>query len=249
MRFIEGATMTRKKDKKLSKVFSAVLHPGEKLLWTGQPDVSVHFCTQDILLIPYSLSSAIVMAIWMGGVSYAINASPDPVRIVAMIMFLVGIPMFVYSMFAVFGRFIYKAWNKSCLYYAITDKRAIILNKNGALQEVVLDQIASITLIPGMHKTGTIKFGNCSQELSRAELYANTGLDFLSVLGLNVFRPSFFDVPDVDKVYGIINELRGRELAAGVIESNSGSGTRTVTKSRSSAVSSSALRMAGKMRA
>lgn len=31
--------MTRKKDKKLSKVFSAVLHPGEKLLWTGQPDV------------------------------------------------------------------------------------------------------------------------------------------------------------------------------------------------------------------
>lgn len=239
--------MTRKKDKKLSKVFSAVLHPGEKLLWTGQPDVSVHFCTQDILLIPYSLSSAVVMAIWMGGVTYAINASPDPVRIVAMIMFLVGIPMCVYSMFAVFGRFIYKAWNKSCLYYAITDRRAIILNKNGALQEVALDQIASIVLIPGMHKTGTIKFGNCSQELSWAELYANTGIDFLSILGLNVFRPAFFDVPDVDKVYGIINELRGQSLSAGAIESNSGSGRGKGT--RSSAVSSSALRMAGKMRA
>ncbi|MEZ4544656.1 MAG: hypothetical protein R3C24_12285 [Cyanobacteriota/Melainabacteria group bacterium] len=78
--------------------------------------MSQAFLHADILLIPYSLSSAVVMAIWMGGVAYAINASPDPVRIVAMIMFLVGIPMFVYSMFSVFGRFIY-TWNKSCLYY------------------------------------------------------------------------------------------------------------------------------------
>ena len=105
-----------------------------------------------------------------------------------------------------FGRFIYKKWKKTRTYYALTNKRALILtltfgrNLDGAF----LDRLVAINKSMRSNGSGTIYFGNPSWMTAA---YGNSGMDFFSGF-YSGDVPSFYDIRDADSVYDLANRLR-----------------------------------------
>ena len=120
-----GATVERAASDKRStsstdvaRQFDGRLESGERLLWTGHPPRGLMFHAYDFLLIPFSLVwSAGAIA---GGVAAMLQASgPGP---------LFGLPFVAVALYLLVGRFIIDAVGRGRTYYAVTDRRAIILS-------------------------------------------------------------------------------------------------------------------------
>ena len=181
----------------------------EQIMWTGQPDPNVIFSTSDIFLVPFSLlwgGAAIFFEIIasIGIVNGRINQpSGGPP---GWFFLLWGIPFVTVGLYIIFGRFIYKAWRKRRTYYAITNKRVLVLTK-GFGRDL---QAAFINTLPAVNKSirsngiGTLKFGNSSPMVS---MYANSGMDFFGgFYGKDV--PTFYDISEANKVYDLVTDLR-----------------------------------------
>src|SRR5207245_136747 len=74
------------------------------------------------------------------------------------------------------GRFFYKAWRKRRTYYALTNKRALVLveGRGRTLRACLLSAVPTINKSVRSSGVGTISFGNTSW----ASMYDNTGMDF-----------------------------------------------------------------------
>jgi hypothetical protein len=181
-------------------VFEQDLLRGERILWSGQPDPSVNFTTVDIFLVPLSLffgGFALLFA------STALFGGAPP-------MFVLFVSVFVvFVLYIIFGRFLYKAWKKKRTYYAVTNERVIAVTTSGRRNI----QAAHINTLPSINKSirrngiGTVKFGNPAPVF--AQMYENTGLDFLvGFYGWTSGGPTFYDIHDAKKVYDLVNKVR-----------------------------------------
>jgi hypothetical protein len=110
--------------------------------------------------------------------------------------------------------FFYKAWRKRRTYYALTNKRALILieSRGRMLRACFLSAVPTINKSVRPSGVGTITFGNASW----ASMYDNTGMDFFGIMGAlgadSTVR--FNDVRDADRVYGLAMAAR-KELPSG----------------------------------
>lgn len=186
--------------------FSGELLKDEKILWSAQPDTSVLFTRADIFLVPFSLLWGGFAIFWELGalaVFFAISAGKNPMSI---IFPLFGIPFVLVGLYFMFGRFIYKNWKKRNTYYAITDRRVLMLSNlfSQSLNAVNIDTIPTINKSVRSNGIGTIKFGNVNW---MASMYGNTGMDFFGSFG-GVDILTFYDIKDADKVYELVSELR-----------------------------------------
>jgi hypothetical protein len=174
--------------------FQRYLQPDEKILWVGGPDPSRVIGRGDAFLIPFSL-------VWGGGAiawEGAVILSGAP-----FFFWLWGLPFVVIGQYFIWGRFIYKRWDRRRTAYALTNERALIL-RGRSLQSVFLKQQ------PAMHQSvradgsGSLEFGSPSGWYGHG-YWANTGMDFFSpVRGV----PAFYDIPDVAKVDRLVNQAR-----------------------------------------
>ncbi len=179
---------------KCQQVFQKELLKEEKMLWCGQPDTSVVFTKADIFFIPFSILWGGFAILWF--IIAIIEKAP-------FFFILWGIPFVAIGFYFIFGRFVYKKKKKERTYYAITNKRILILSKN----EI---EGAYINTIPVINKTihksgmGTIRFGNADIFSS---MYGNAGMDFF---GSFYYKgaPVFYDVKEAQKVYDIVNDIR-----------------------------------------
>jgi hypothetical protein len=175
----------------------------EKILWSGQPETSVIFTNADIFLIPFSLLWGGFSIFWEVGVLSTKGKSGQG----APFFFpLFGIPFVLIGLYFIFGRFIYKNFKKKRTYYALTNKRVIILTNTFGknVQAEFIDRIASMNKTVRANGIGTIRFGSSNLMFT---MYGNTGMDsFGSFYGQDV--PVFYDIKDVNKVYDIVNGLR-----------------------------------------
>jgi hypothetical protein len=168
------------------------LQPGEKVLWTGQPDPSRLIARGDAFLIPLSLMWGGFAIVWEAGV----------VGFGAPVFFwLWGIPFVVVGQYFIWGRFAYKRWDKRRTVYALTNQRVLIL-RGRSLQSVFVNQLPAINQSVRIDGTGSLEFGISSTPYGH---WGNTGMDFFT-RGHTV--PAFYDIPDVAKVYGLINRAR-----------------------------------------
>jgi len=163
------------------QLFQKELQKDEKILWCGQPELSMLFTKRDAFLIPFSV-------MWGG---FAIFWEASVIRGGAPFFFaLWGIPFVVIGLYLIFGRFFYKNEKKKHTHYAVTDKRLLIISKDN-LQEVYINTIPAINKTIGANGIGTIQFGNPNVY---STMYANTGMDFFgSYYGKDV--PSFYNTP------------------------------------------------------
>jgi hypothetical protein len=169
------------------------LQPNERLLWTGQPDPSRLFGRGDAFLIPISVMWGGFAIVWEGSV-IAFGAP--------WFFMLWGVPFVLVGQYLIWGRFLYKRWDKRRTVYAVTDQRALIL-RGGSLQSVFLNQLPVVNQSARIDGSGSLEFGNPPPFAYGS--WGNTGMDFFT-RGRAV--PAFYDIPDVAKVFALITEAR-----------------------------------------
>src|SRR4051812_28305000 len=100
-----------------SELFTGRLLPGERIIWSGQPQQGLLLTARDIFLIPFSL-------MWCGFAIFwtvmATGASKSDANPAGGFFILWGLMFVTIGLYFVFGRFIVDAWVRRGLHYAVT---------------------------------------------------------------------------------------------------------------------------------
>jgi len=187
----------------LNEQFQNDLAPGEAVLWTGQPNRGVIFHSQDRYLIPFSFMWGGFAIFWelsvLGYWDVPHRAGANPIN---WFMILWGIPFVLLGQHFIWGRFVLDLWRKKKTFYAVTDKRLLILEefRSRKLTAVRLTENAILDKSTRQDGIGTLRFGMPQATSSR---YNWQGFDFDSDR-----RPSFRDIEDVERVYSLISNAQ-----------------------------------------
>jgi len=167
-------------------------------LWTGRPDSKRLFALADVFLVPFTLMWGGFAIFWEAAV---IGIGARSGRAAPSFFVLWGIPFVLIGQYLVWGRFIYKRWDRQRTVYAVTNQRVLTL-RGHTLQSMFLNQLPTINQTARRDGSGTLDFGNLPFGYT---FWANTGMDWLSRRsGLLVF----YDVQNVANVYRLIADQR-----------------------------------------
>ncbi len=96
------------------------LKPGEKLLWSGQPQPGIRFRASDIFIIPFSLLWGGGAIFWEYSVLFIMPSGSktfhDSTPTFSIIFPLFGIPFVLVGLYMIFGRFIVDAKTREQTY-------------------------------------------------------------------------------------------------------------------------------------
>jgi hypothetical protein len=176
-------------------LFSPELLPGETVQWTGLPNARVIFHAEDLGVIPFSLLWGGFAIFWMlsaSGIWDVFSSRPD--KTFGWFGIIWGTPFVVVGQYFIWGRFVYARWKKKRTYYAITTRRALIVEDGFRSRNAVSAYFENLSTIQKKVRSdgiGSIAFGG-------------------SVIGEwrwgknNPPRPpTFDDVDNADEVYQI----------------------------------------------
>ena len=157
-------------------------------------------------MIPFGLFFFGFTVFWLVEVVSTTSANPKDMGGAIVFFYLIGSVFAVFGFYFAFGRFIYKKWKKARTYYALTNKRALILTLafGRKLDGAFLDRLVAINKSVRSDGSGTVYFGNPSWMTTA---YGNSGMDFLTGF-YSGDVPSFYDIHDADSVYDLANRLR-----------------------------------------
>lgn len=188
---------------------------GESIVWSGAPNRGVIFHKQDIFVIPFSLLWGGFAIFWEAGVLgyWGNGARNGPV---ATFMSLWGVPFVVIGQYLIWGRFFYDAWLKSRTYYALTNRRILVVQKGYSrkVASAYIDSVPAINKDGGDGRPGTLTF--TPQVSLTSEFFTNNrrnnwgAWNSMSVGAVPVFR----DIDDLDYVYRLVSDLREKSHSA-----------------------------------
>jgi hypothetical protein len=135
-----------------SNDFRSRLLSGETVLWSGQPGQGVWLTGQDWLMIPFSLLWCGFAVFWEFGV--VTTGAPGFFALWGGLFVLIGLYMVV-------GRFLFDAWCRRGMSYAVTNQRILISRSEpfGSFTAASLDRLPDATLTEQPSGRGTIRFG------------------------------------------------------------------------------------------
>lgn len=174
--------------------FQGELNPGERLVWTGQPQQGFVLRSSDALMIPFSL-------LWGG---FTIGWEAMAIRESGFFFMAVwGIPFVLVGLYMIFGRFFVDWLLRRKTFYALTNERAIIISGlfNQDIKSLDLTKLSEINLNIRNNGRGTITFGT---SYSMAWMYAGTGFPNRG----RYLAPSFDIIDDARTVYQHIKRLQ-----------------------------------------
>ena len=187
------------------------LAKGENIAWIGQPNPRVIFHKQDALLIPFSLMWGGFAIFWEGGVSGLWDGSRHSVWTFGTIW---GIPFVLVGQYLIWGRFIYDSWLKRRTYYAVTNRRVIVVQK-GWNQKIVgayLDSLPVLTKEGSNSGSGTLSFAPNTSFFSAASTGNSSSRRRYNWSAWNAMNvgdtPIFRDIDNLDYVYRLVSDLR-----------------------------------------
>lgn len=169
------------------------LRPGEKLLWSGQPDPRVHFMPSDGFLVPFSVLWCAFAVYW----TWIVLNSGKPRWFVLVVLLFV-----VVGLYQMVGRFLVKARRKRRTVYGLTDTRAIVVEGGRNVSDV---RVKDVPVKVRKHRDGVhveIIFGASGLQKG----YLNSGME--------IFSPgrdspvAFFDVPDSEALLRELEQVR-----------------------------------------
>lgn len=170
--------------------FENELSTNEEILWTGQPNDSMHFTKSDLFFIPVSILW-LAICFWMRSTANTAGLSN----------ILLDLVFPAVGLYYLFGRFILKNYRKKKTYYAVTNKRAIVVSEAFAREvtSYFFDHTSKIRKSLRANGHGTLQFGESDW---RADFQGNTGLDISNNTSVN-----FYDIPDIEAVHKLIADL------------------------------------------
>lgn len=182
------------------------LMSGESIVWAGQPQRSVIFHKEDSFLIPFSLLWGGFAIFWEAGASGSWGKHSNGQWLFA----LWGIPFVVIGQYLIWSRFVYAAWLKRRTYYAVTNRRVLVIQDGWKRQvaSAYVDSLPSLTKEGATNGIGILRFG------PEPNMWSNNrgwqGRNALSITDL----PTSVDIDDVDSVYRLVSDLRERSRAS-----------------------------------
>jgi hypothetical protein len=179
----------------LSDKFRDELNPGERIIWSGQPQQGFILRAADIFMIPFSLMWGGFAFFW----EFSVVSSGAP--LFAMIW---GIPFVLVGIYIIFGRFFIDMAQRNKTYYALTNERVIILSGlfNQNTKTLDLKKLPEINISTKGNGKGTITFG-ASHPM--AWMYSGSGYPNM---GRYNIAPSFEMIDDVKMVYQQVKRLQ-----------------------------------------
>lgn len=191
-------------DPRAAQEIQPELMSGESIYWAGMPKPGVMFHSDDWLTIPFSLMWTGFCVFWeFGALGFWGNTSRPGEKNVFMVLW--GIPFLIIGNYLVWGRFLVDAWLKRRTYYAVTDRRVLVL------QEGWKKKTSSIFLeaIPQIQRegttTGTLWFG------TKYPVIAPRGRKTRDLSRFSIGDvPVFADIEEVDSVYRLVMDLRAK---------------------------------------
>jgi hypothetical protein len=118
-----------------------------------------------------------------------------------------GIPFVVIGQYMIWGRFILAAWKKRRTFYALTNRRAVVVQDGWSRKtaSAYLDTLPTLIKEGGSNGIGTLRFTPAESMWSGRR--NNWGVwDGMSIGDVPVFR----DIEDVDSIYRLVSEQRER---------------------------------------
>lgn len=139
-------------DTEASQKLQGELAPRERLLWSGKPVQGLLLRPSDGFLIPFSLFWCGFAIFW----EYMAITSDGP----AFFPYF-GIPFVAIGLYLVVGRFFYDNKQRRHCYYAVTDKRILILSEFPVrrLTALMLENLPSVSIHTRKDGSGTIELG------------------------------------------------------------------------------------------
>ena len=175
-------------------VFSSELLPDEKVQWTGQPNPRVIFHPEDGFMIPFSLLWGGFAIFWLLAASgiWDFFMNKPAKNNMGWFGIVWGTPFVLIGQYMIWGRFVNARWKKRRTFYALTNRRALIV-VNGwrgrTATSAYFDGLSVIDKRVRSDGIGSIAFGG--QVTSEWRAGRN-----------NPPRPpTFEDVDDADAVY------------------------------------------------
>jgi hypothetical protein len=179
------------------------LTSGETVLWAGQPNTSVIFNKEDIFLIPFSLLWGGFAIFWELGVAgyWGTGSRPGKEWTFGVIW---GIPFVLAGQYLIWGRFLVAAWKKRRTYYAVTNRRVIVVQQSFTrrMASVYIDTLPNLIKQNGRRGFGSLLFTPLQPLWSR-----RGGLGVWDGLPVGDV-PEFRDIEDVDSVYRLVSDQR-----------------------------------------
>lgn len=178
--------------------FRGELMDGERILWNGKPEWTGYFSAEDVFLIPFSI-------VWGG---FALFWESMVIKTGApIVMAVFGIPFVLIGLYLMIGRFFYKKYKNGKTYYALTNKRALLVNEVGGrtVQSILLKELPGISKLYGQQGTGmgTIIFTNIPAGLPPAVMRAAaSGMSSKGQIA------GFISIKDVDSVYQMLMKAK-----------------------------------------
>lgn len=170
-------------------IFKKHLLKEETILWSGRPNVSGLFSRKDTILgicfIIGSLIPILNRIIFARVFKIEENIRDDQGWIIGVLM---GILFAALGFYQIIGKPIRRKYKKEKTFYAITNKRLLILEV-GTNEKVIskyISKINTVDIFTSSYGTGTIKFGENSPD------------------------GEFSDINDAQNVYELINNLRSK---------------------------------------
>jgi hypothetical protein len=121
--------------------------------WTGQPRQGLYLRGSDAFAIPFSLVFLGFALFWTFGAMR--GRAPLP------IMKFAGVPFVLLGLYFAIGRFFHERWRRSNTFYAVTDKRIVIVEQlfSRTVTSVALHTLPEVSLMNHRDGTATIRLG------------------------------------------------------------------------------------------
>lgn len=176
-------------------LFFDELNPGERILWSGQPQQGFVLRPGDVFMIPFSLMWGGFAFFW----EFGVVSSGAP------FFFSVwGIPFVLVGLYMIVGRFFFDIAQRQKTFYALTNERVIILSGliSQNTKSLQIEKLPEINISTRNNGTGTITFG-ASHPMSW--IYSGSGFPNM---GLYASAPSFEMIADARMVYQQIKQMQ-----------------------------------------
>jgi hypothetical protein len=172
-----------------SDKFRDELNPGERIIWSGQPQQGLILRPSDTLMIPFSLMWGGFAIFWEFNVIF---------------FMLWGIPFVLVGLYMIVGRFFFDSMQRSKTYYALTNERVIIISGVFSQNTKTLDikKLPEINISTKGDGKGTITFG-----ASHPMAWMYSGSGFPNMGRYNI-APSFEMIDDAKTVYQHLKSLQ-----------------------------------------
>ena len=192
-------------DPRAAEQFQPELLSNESIYWAGFPSPSSIFNSDDWAIIPFSLLWGGFAIFWEAGVLGLWDNTPtNNTHPIPVFMVLWGIPFVLIGQYMIWGRFILDAWLKRRTWYAVTNRRVLILQESWRRKKtfLFLDSLAEIS-IEGS-SIGTLWLG------PKPPLFGGRGRSSRSWsrYAISESTPVLSDIENVDAVHRLILDLR-----------------------------------------